>query len=295
MKTPIAVVTTLLLTATAAFADMEGAWTARPHEKDPDKLQVSLSYSRSSNHSSSFSLSEVALTREQVYAATQTPVQFAWKREAGTVVFDGVFRNGSGGGQMIFTPNRNYLDAIKALGVEIDTGADDEELFTLAMVDVSAAYIRSMQAEGFRVRIEEYMSMAMFRVTPSYIREIRGLVGRDVSADKLVELKIHNVTPEYIREMRVSRPELSLDDLVEARIFRVTPEFAAEMARAGYRNLSHDDLVQLRMFNVTPEYIRQLAAAGYRNVPVQKLIEMRMFRIEPEFLDKMMKAGKRDD
>lgn len=323
MKTVFAVVTLFLLAATAS-ADMEGAWTAQPDSKDPNKLYVSVSYNRSSNHGGSYTLADLGLTREQVYATAQTPVQFSWKRQAGTVAFDGVFRNGRGGGQMLFTPNRQYLDDIKALGIEIDTGTDDEELFTLAMVDVSTAYIRSMQAEGFRVSLEKYMTMAIFRVTPEYIREMRALVGRDVSADKLVELKIHKVTPEYIREMRASRPELSLHDLVQGRIFKVTPEFAAEIARAGYPNLSHHDLVQfrihkvtpeyirelatlgytnlpaarlveMRIHRVTPEYIRQLADAGYRNVPVRKLIEMRIHRIEPELLDKMSKAGKRDN
>jgi hypothetical protein len=323
MKTLLAVAALLFFAATAS-ADIDGAWTAQPHEKDPNKLQLSISYNRSNNHGNSYTLAQLGLTREQVYAAAQTPVQFAWKRAAGTATFDGVFRNGRGGGQMVFAPNRQYLQEIKALGVEIDMGAEDDELFMLALVDVSPAYIRSMQAEGFRVPLEEYMSMAMFGVTQEYIREMRTLVGRNVSAEKLVELRIHKVTPEYIREMRASHPELSLDDLVESRIFKVTPEFAAEMARAGYPNLSHDDLVQfrihkvtpeyirelaalgyknlsadrlveMRIFKVTPEFIRQLAAAGYRNVPVQKLIDMRMHKIGPEFLEKMSKAPKKKD
>ena len=322
MKTIFAIVTLCLLAATASAA-MEGAWTAQPHDHDPNKLQVSLSYSRSSHHGFSYTLTELGLTREQVYTAVQTPVQFSWKRQAGTAVFDGVFRNGRGGGQVVFTPNRKYPEEIRALGVAVNAGANDEELFTLAMVDVSAPYIRSMQAEGFRVPLEKYMTMAMFRVTPEYIREMRALVGRDVSADRLVELKIHEVTPEYIREMRVSRPELSLQDLVQARIFKVTPEFAEEMARAGYRNLSHNDLVQfrihqvtseyirelaalgykdipaarlveMRIHRVTPEYIRQLAAAGYHNVPVRKLIEMRIHRIEPKLLEKMREPARKD-
>lgn len=293
MKTFFALSLAFLI-ATTAFADREGAWTAVPDEKNPDKLRLSLTYDRSNNHGMSYTLPELGLARAQVYAAAQTPVQFAWKREAGTVAFEGVFRNGRGGGQMTFTPNRDYLSAIEALGVDIDMRADDEELFTLALVDVSVAYIRSMQAEGFRVPLEKYMTMAIFRVTPEYIREMRSLVGRDISADRLVELKIHQVTPDYIREMRVSHPELSLDDLVEARMFKVTPEFAEEMARAGYRNLAHRDLVQFRIHRVTPESIRELASLGYKGLPANQLVEMHIHRVTPDFIRRVAAAGYRN-
>lgn len=324
MKTLRATIITLLLFATtAAFAEMEGAWAARPDEKDPSTLQVSLTYSRTSHHSISFKLAEVGLTREQVYAAAQTPSRFSWKRDAGTVLFEGAFRNGRGGGQMVFTPNRNYLQAIQAMGVGVGT-IDDEELFILAVVDVSPAYIRAMQAEGFRVSLEKYMNMAMFRVTPEYVREMRRLLGADVPASKLVEMRIHDITAEYVREMRAARPGLTLNDLLQTRIFELTPQFAEEMARAGYPNLSQNALLQfrihkvtpeyirelsalgykgiaanrlveMRIHGVTPEYIRQLAAAGYRNIPVQKLMEMRMHGLEPSFLQKMSDQQKRND
>ena len=89
-----------------------------------------------------------------------TPAQFEMRREAGNIQYEGTFRNGKGAGQFTFTGNRNYIDAIRALGVKFDLdhkhkGSDDDDLFTLALHDVSTAFIKSMQAEGFIPKEQE--------------------------------------------------------------------------------------------------------------------------------------------
>ena len=75
------------------------------------------------------------------------------------------------------------LDVARALGIE--TGKprhgkswdEDEQLFSLALCDVSVAYIKSMIAEGYRLSLEDYQSMRIFDVTPEYIVDLqrRGL------------------------------------------------------------------------------------------------------------------------
>jgi hypothetical protein len=292
-RTVIAIVI-LFLTATVACADIEGAWTLKASDKDPNRIQLNITYGRSNMSGSTYNFSELGLSREQAFAAQQTPVRWSWQREAGTIAFEGVMRNGRGGGQMTFTPNRGYLQTIRAMGVPLDMDTDDETLFALAKSNVSTAYIRSMKAEGFDVSLEKYMTMAIFNVTPEYVREMRSLLGRDLSADKIVETRIHKVTPEYIREMRAAGWNLSLDDLVQSRIFKVTPEFVQELSRAGYTNLDHDDLVQFRIHKITPEYIRELRELGYTNIPADRLVEMRIHKVTPEFIRQLADAGYRN-
>lgn len=312
----------LLLTAVAAHAEVRGAWTAMSDEKQSDRLHFQFTRRRSNNGMSMPISAFSGLTAAQVDATTQTPVRFELRREAGTLVLEGLFRNREGAGHFTFTGNDNYYAAIRALGVPVDAkDRDDDEtaeerLMHYAIQDVSASFIRSMQAEGYRVSLDEYMTMRIFRinpqlvadlrdlgyrsipfddlvatavhkVTPAYIREMRAAGFRDLSLDELVATRIHKVTPEFASQMKALGYDLPMDDLQTFRIHRVTPEFIREIADLGYRNVSADNLVAMRIHRVTPEFIRQLRDAGYSNVPIEKLIEMKIHRIDPEFVKKM--------
>lgn len=311
----------LLLTAAAAHAEIRGAWTAMADDKS-DRLHFNFARRNSNNGQSMAISSFTGLTAAQVDATTQTPVRFELRREAGTAVFEGVFRAREGAGHFTFTGNSGYYDAVRALGVSVepkkDRGSDnaEERMFHYAVHDVSTSFIRSMQAEGYRVSLDEYLTMRIFRinpqlvaelrdlgyrniafddlvatavhkVTPAYIREMRAAGFRDLSLDELVATRIHKVTPEFASQMKALGYDLPIDELQAFRIHKVTPEFVRELAALGYRNIDADDLVAMRIHKVTPEYIRKLRDAGYANVPISKMIEMRIHRIEPEFIQKM--------
>lgn len=279
-----------LLSATSAFAAIEGAWTSSASAKNPGEVHLNLTTGRHNNMGTNFALTELTgLTAGQISATTSTPVQFALKREAGTIAFEGSYRNGKGAGQFTFAPDRAYISALRTLGVEFDLGGkrrdrnEDETLFTLALHDVSTAYIRSMQAEGFRVSLEKYLAMRIFDITPAYVREMRSLGFTNLDDDDLIGSKIHKVTPQYVREMRAAGWDLTLDELQSSGIHGATPAFAAEMKKLGY-DLSFDDLVAFRIHKVTPEFIREIALLGYRNVPADDLVAMRIHKVTPEFI-----------
>ncbi|HEX6084636.1 MAG TPA: hypothetical protein VF266_08935 [Thermoanaerobaculia bacterium] len=314
------------LLATSAFA-LDGAWTASIDEKRPGHVYLNLTQGRNHNMGTTFLLSSFSgLTESQMHAATTTPVNFEMRREAGTVSFEGTFRNGKGAGQFTFAQDRSYIDKIRALGLEFELDkpsrrhkrdrTDEEDLFSLALHDVSTSFIKSMIAEGYRVSLEKYLTMRIFNITPEYIREMRSLGFKDIDAEELVATKIHKVTPQFVRDMRAAGWDLSLeelqssaihgatpafaeemrklgygnlshDDLVSFRIHRVTPEFIEELRKLGYDKVKADDLVSMRIHRVTPEFIRELAAAGYENVPPRKLVEMRIHRIDAQYLRKM--------
>lgn len=313
-----------LLLAFPAQAAIDAAWTASVDEKNASRMQLLISRGRNHQSGSTFDLATFAgLTAAHLTATSTTPVRFEMRREAGTLVFDGTFRNGHGAGQLTFAPNRAYIETVRALGVpfELETRRrgreqnEEEALFTLALHDVSSAFIRSMQAEGFRVPLEKYLALRIFDVTPEYIREMKSLGFRDLDTDALIGTRIHRVTPQYVREMRAAGWDLSLDDLqsssihgatpafakqmhdlgyrldfddlVAFRIHKVTPEFIASLRELGYANVDADDLVSMRIHRVTPEFIREIQAAGYEDVPVEKLVSMRIHGIDAKFLTTM--------
>ena len=301
-------------------APTRGAWTASL-EDSGDRLHLNTTRRRNENNGQTLALSEFTnLSAAQIRSASQTPVSFELRREAGTIAFEGVFKGGEGAGHFTFTPSSTYEASLRALGLSVDDWKgrrdDDDPLFHLAMFDVSTSFIRDMRAAGYRESLDTYVSMRIFRVTPQLIEEFRQVGFKGLSADELVSAQIHKATPAYIREMRAAGfTKLDMDDFVASRIHKITPEFARGMKAAGY-DLSHDDLmafrihkvtpefigelralgytkvdaddlVAMRIHKVTPEFIREVRAAGYTNVPVEKLISMRIHKIDPKFISKM--------
>jgi hypothetical protein len=301
MNRTIVVASLLLFAAASASAELHGSWTANTWEEKPGRIQMNLAR-RYNNHGNTMNISDFrGLTDAQVNAASSTPVNFQLAREAGTVSFEGSFRNGDGAGQWSFRANPEYANTLRSMGLVLDTTkgshrdherTEEEELFSLAVLNVSTDFIRSMRAEGYDVPLDKIVSMRIFNVTPEYIREMRGLGYKDISADELVASKIHKVSPDYIRRMRAAGwGDLTLDELQASRIHGATPEFAEEMAKLGYKDLPHRDLIAFRIHRVTPEFIRELRELGYDNVRAKDLIAMRIHRVTPAFIRELADAG----
>jgi len=280
------------LVVPAQSRDLSGDWIATLSEKHPDRLQLSLRYSHSDHTGSQYKKSEfVGLTAAQIASSTRVPVEFVLKREAGTVSFEGTFRNGHGAGQFTFVSDRDYISKLRSLGVDASSSQDEEELFSLAIFDVSTEFVRSMQKIGYDESLDMYVQFRIFEVDPDYVRGMAAVGYTKLPAEKLVETRIHGATPEYIREMRAAGNDLTLDEYIQSRIFQVTPQFAAEMEKAGYAKLDHDMLVQFRIHGVTPEFVQQLRQLGYTRLPADQLVTMRIHGVTPEFIRRVEAAG----
>ena len=284
-----------MTSAAPAFAGgFEGSWTAWLSEKRPGVLQFMMQTRNNGQNGMGFDLSAFdGLTEAQVTSRTRQEVTFTMPREAGTITYEGSFRDGKGAGHFTFESDPDYPRKLQRIGVELEESSKDREheLFTLTIFDVSTAFIRSMRDIGYDVPLEKYVSFRIFRVDPAYVREMESIGFKRLSADKLVETQIHGATPAYIREMRAAGEDLPLDKYIESRIFQVTPEFAAEMAKAGYPDLDRDVLVQFKIHGVTTSFIRELRQLGYSRIPSQKLVEMRIHGVTPEFIRKLGDAG----
>lgn len=220
---------TLLLLATTAAADIDGSWTAQ-HNERTGELHVMVTRSTGNQMWQSYTVDELAgLTRAQVDATTQVPVAFALRRDAGTLAFEGTFRNGRGAGQMTFTPSREYASQVRALGLQLEKD-DERELFRLAALNLSIAYLREMRT-----------------------------VYPDADLHELFKLKAVGVTSAYLREMEAVG--VKIDGSREARKLAATgvsAKFVRDLADAGYRNLSVRDLSRLAATGVDAKFIREM-------------------------------------
>jgi hypothetical protein len=295
MKRILLIASLILFAATAAFADLHGSWTASTlnDPAKPGRVHMNISQGYSNHYGNTMNIADfTGLTEAQVNGGAAVPVQFQLARDAGTVAFEGSFKNGDGAGQWTFAPSRAYVASIRALGIDFDSDkTDDDDLLSYALLDVSTSYIKSMIAIGYREPLDKYTSMRIFKVTPELVGELRDLGYDHISADDLVATRIHKVTPDYIRQMRAAGWKLSLDELVATRIHKATPEFAEEMKKLGYADLSYDDLIAFRIHKVTPEFIKDLRELGYDNVSADDLIAMRIHRVTPEYIRDLKAAG----
>ena len=286
----------LTLAATASAAELRGTWTAEVSDSDPSKLYFQINR-RHSNSGRTVQLSTfTGLSTAQVQSATRQPVLFEQRGEAGFIAFEGTFKEGYGAGQFTFTPNPTFLEKVRALGVSTEPNGKhrgrerdlDERLLHYTINDLTTEFIRSMQAEGYDVSLDEYFSFRIFNITPQLVRELAALGYRDIDADDLVASQIHGVRPEYIRRMTAAGfRDLSLQDLISFRIHGVSGEFVQELRELGYADIPGDKLVAMRIHGVTPEFIREMKAAGYSNIPVDKLIAMRIHGVDAVFVRKM--------
>jgi len=221
--------------AGTALAELHGSWTASTNESKTGRLHMNINRGASHNFGNSFDVADfTALTDAQVRSSMTTPVRFQLVREGGTVVFEGTFRNGDGAGQWTFNGDRGYIAAVRALGVPFDLENEREgeeaDLFTVALLDVSTSYIKSMQAIGYRESLEQYLSMRIFHVTPELVRELRDLRYDNISAEDLIAMRIHRVTPEYIRELKAAGyTKIPVEKLIEMKIHRIDAKFIEKM------------------------------------------------------------------
>jgi hypothetical protein len=318
----LALAVTLLLAATVHAEVLRGTWTMLPSR---DSGTVQLNVNRDSEHShmnwgSTMPLSAFEGLTAATLATSRATANFAMRRDAGTFEFEGTFRDGEGAGHFTFAPNASYIAQLRSMHVRDDEdGTGDEQLFRLAMHDVSASFIRSFQSLGYEAPLSTYIRFRIHGVDPNMVTELRALGYTNINAEDLVRFRIHGVSPELIRALAASGyRNVPAEDLVRFRIHGVSPEFIREMGSFGYTNVpaedlvrfrihgvssdfvhalsdlgykhvASEDLVRMRIHGVTPEFIREVEAAGYRNVPVEKLVEMKIHGIDARYLKAMSK------
>ena len=209
MKKMLALAAVLLLGGAGNLcAAIHGSWTASTETAKVGQIHFNISRGNWQHYGNTMKLADFrGLSDAQIHSAVQTPVQFQLAREAGTLQFEGVFKNGDGAGQFTFQSNPSFPNAVRALGVafELKRGRreqnEENDLFNLAMSDVSTAFIRSMQAEGYNLTLDQYLTSRIHGVTTEFIRELRELGYTDIPAKKLIQMKIHGIDASFVRKM----------------------------------------------------------------------------------------------
>lgn len=237
-------------TVTAQAADtFSGNWTMMPADS-ADKVNFGLVYRRehhNMNHSSDWPVE--AFQGLDLSVRGKRDVQFSIVREAGRFDCEGYLQNGVGAGVFLFTPDPAFTKALDDLGF---TGVNERTQFAMAILDVTAKFIRDLRAEGLPLtEVDKVMAFRVHGVTVASVREYKKL-GVQADEDQLVALHVHGATPAWVMKMRAQ----------------------------GYTGLDVDQLVAMRVHGVTPEYIDGLKARGVKNLTIDRLIQLRVHGID---------------
>ncbi len=107
----------------------------------------------------------------------------------------------------------SYLKGLQDQG--IDPGTDDA--IAMRVQDVTPEYVRDIQALGFKPSANEIIAMRVQDVTPEYIKALQS-AGFKLSVNDIISAKVQDVTPEFIDEARKHGfKDLTLQKLIQLR------------------------------------------------------------------------------
>jgi beta-lactamase regulating signal transducer with metallopeptidase domain len=268
--------------------DIKGDWEIETNGK---WSQVTIRFKR--NWTSGFSVK----TSELLSDIDETTTHFQMRRDAGTFHFEGKFDRDKdelwGEGECYFRPNPDYVAKMGTLGYDLDS---DEDVFELAVHDVTLAYVQGLHDAGYDdLSRNKLVEAHIHDVTPEYISGLAAFGYKDLNIDKLIEMNIHDVDPEYVQGLAdLGHTDLPADRLVEMRIHDVDPEYIGELADLGYTELEPSRLVEMQIHDVTPDYVEGLAKLGYTELSPAKLVEMQIHDVDADYIGGLAELGYTD-
>lgn len=205
---------------------------------------------------------------------TAAAVRFNLRREAGTLTFDGAFREGRGAGLFTFVPRAQFVDEMKRLGY-----TDDLPLwrrFQIAVHDVGPKYINALKSEGFAsLPLDLIMRSKNHGVTLDYIKAMKAEGFKAVTLEEFIRTKDHGVTQQYVQDMRKAGfSGVPIEDLVRARDHGVSVEYVQDM-RAIVKDVTLQQIVRMRDHGVTPGFVGHARARGFTTTDPDELVRLK--------------------
>jgi hypothetical protein len=274
---------------TFAQTVITGEWRADTKSEKAEKAgKIHLSFERRTERGGrnqmgqSYEYAELqGLSREQALSGGN--VRFSLVREAGTLDCEGSFTNGKGAGTFRFTPNAQFVSAMKSRGFDFEKpsakGIEETEdrLFAAATLNVTTALAHDLLSANFgKLDVGDLFKAAIFKVDSKYMREMKDSGFQNLTFEDLVKGRIFKIDAEYVRQVAaMGFANEPFESIVKMRIFKVTPEFISEVKSEGLQNLDIEDLVKMRIFKIDSAFIRQARSEGVP-LEVEKLVQKRI-------------------
>jgi hypothetical protein len=222
---------------------------------------------------------------------TAPVARFELRREAGTIAFDGAFREGRGAGLFTFTPRPEFAAEIKTLGYSSPLTLWRH--YQLAVHDIGPRYVRALRAEGYTaLTLEEVERGRNHGVTLEYIRALKDHGYRNVAWEGLVRARDHGVTDSFIGDLKAAGyTNLPLEQLVRTKDHGVNRSLLDGLAAQGFHNVPLDDVIRVKDHGVSAEYIADMKALGFKDLTLAQLVRLRDHGVTPGFVNHARARG----
>lgn len=178
---------------------LRGRWTLDPVSGKQAELEVF--WVDDTNWRRTVPLSRfTGLTTRDLMSAVPVPVAFRMEHEAGVFEFEGHIQRGRGTGDFRFTPKREFIQALRSIGLSGIDSVSDHQLKNLAWGGVTSEDIRDFHAHGFS-HLDQVVDFAIFGVTSGYVKALSGLGYSSLSASQVIDLWRAGVSPVFIKRM----------------------------------------------------------------------------------------------
>jgi hypothetical protein len=208
--------------------------------------------------------------------ASPGPAKFEFVGDAGRLLCEGRFMMGTGSGSYTFVPDRAFAAALEQMGYD---APDDEQLFSMLVMDITHEFAREVHDSGLRASTRDLIRLKIHGVDGNYVRATRQAGYQSFSADDYVQLRIHGVDTDFLRDLKAAGYDLSAAEMAQLRIHGVGPEFPREARRLGY-DFTAKEMAQLRIHGVDTAYLHHLQDAGMRNLTADQIAKLRVHGVD---------------
>ncbi len=219
--------------------------------------------------------------------ASPGTAKFEYVADAGRLLCEGRFLVGTGSGSYTFMADPAFVSALRQMGYD---SPDDDQLFSMLMMDINREFAREIRDSGLRASSQDLIALKIHGVTLDYVRDARQAGYQNFTADDYAQLRIHGVETAFLRDLKADGYDLRAADIVQLRIHGVDSRYMRDLKSYGLKPEAAD-LAQMRMHGVTPEYLKGLKDAGYENLPSEAVDQLRMHGVEPRFVQEARRLG----
>jgi len=108
---------------------------------------------------------------------------------------------------------------------------------------------------------------------------------RNISLDKLIEMKEHGVTADFVLSLRkMGYTNITPDEAIKLRDHGVTAEYINSLVSMGYRPVSLEQATELRDHGVTTDFVTQLNELGFTHIPLDKVQQLRDHGVTGDYI-----------
>ena len=159
--------------------------------------------------------------------AAQVPVRFQVGHDSGVLQFQGRANASGGAGRFWFEPEEAFTEHM--------TEGTNDQIYEMALYDVSVEYIRNLQGLGYMPRpsASQLIALRSQGVSIDYVAELKMLGYEKVPVRDLLRMRSSGVTPQFVREQnRPGSKRLTVEELIE-RSLRARGPDKAEQRKKG--------------------------------------------------------------